>query len=232
MYRKIKTPCRVSPCPHRASAPHTICNVHRDRLRFYGHVKGRHIHRRESKPYLKLAERFWRLNASHPASVIALDEMKQLLTPGPEPRYNKRSPHYQLWRELTRLHKAGVTPERALLTCLALYMLSEEQPAVLPGDRRFQFAVARSLFFLAEYNLATSHWDHATQTLKKRAHVPGSLASEGLGKLVMGSVGVYMLKAARHILTSRYKREPSQLSQATAAVPFHQENQSPQSKEM
>ena len=165
---KINTwrPCSVAGCTKRCRWVLDVCSLHARHRTFYGKPTARRINASAWHPYLPLVRRAFRKALPPDALEAALALMARLLDPGPEPRYQHVGPtkdRYELWRELTRLadpKNAKVRPNnvgpsgdrvRALLeVAMAVWLLSKEQPAVLPDDVRLTMALSNAVFRMAK----------------------------------------------------------------------------------
>jgi hypothetical protein len=182
-------PCAVRTCPYRRNWTSQYCAAHRTRHRRYGHPLGRHVSKDEHASYRKLARRLFRRFADHPGLLAAKEVVAALLSPQQnEPRRKplRLNPHWQLWRELTRLRSEGVTPDEALETIVGVWLLSLFEPEKLPDDTRLDYAIAQAVFHLRPLEVATSRWiDSPTGGYAHNvSRQPGGLAAGLLGRRI------------------------------------------------
>jgi hypothetical protein len=113
--------------------------------------------------------------------------MTQLLVPGPERKKKRNGPgaaEYHLQVELTRLKRSNVTGRAALETAIAVWMLSLEQPAVLPDDERLTFAMAGAVLKLARYDGYTYFDNQSGKVIKFNTKHPGAGPKNLLGSRI------------------------------------------------
>jgi len=216
--RNQRLPCGVPGCPRRRTFTAALCSPHQTRIQYLGHPKAKVIKREELRPFRKVARRFLKKWAGHPATVAAIEVVGAILKPGPEPTAKplRANPRWLTWREVTRLatdrDKGPVSPAEALEVAIAVWLLAVHQPRALPNDGRpLTFALAHHLFRLRplfEY----VRWDNARgKNVKSHHRAPGTQALTYFGQRVRTALGVWFTNAVQAIGQEERRRQEKAL---------------------
>jgi len=194
-------PCSVSACYLLRRGLSIHCAAHADRQREHGHPLQLEIPKRALKPYLKMARRFLKTHAAHPATVAAIEAMRECLYASDKPpiRHKRMNngPH-NAWVELKRLEKANppIQPEEALTVVMAVWLLAVYEPRQFRSDKAVAYAIAYHVFRLRELR-AYERWDDEQQKSVRQTKAPGGQARDYLGTKIRRKLGVFLIGVER-----------------------------------
>jgi hypothetical protein len=191
----IRKPCSISGCYALRTGFSNYCTMHSSRQRENGHALQLAVEKRTLKPYLKMARRFLKVHAAHPATLAAVDAMRECLyAPDSPPIRHKKLNNgpYNTWVELKRLEKSNVRPDEALAVVIAVALLRMYEPRQFKSDKTVAYTTAQQVFRLRELG-GYETWDHDKQRSVKETKAPGSQARAYFGLKVRRKLGVYLL---------------------------------------
>jgi len=133
------------------------CARHRDNDQRYGHPLGRAIRKSETGRFSRILASFIKANRNHPALTLVFTELDTMVAEGtaraaatPNAKLAPHDWRPRLDRELSRLHRHGVTPADIFREVGTLWFYSRTYSRELPPlSRRFHFAAARAVLSLA-----------------------------------------------------------------------------------
>jgi hypothetical protein len=148
--------CELPTCDNLVHSLSRYCSFHHQRSGRYGSPTQARILRRDTQPYERIVSRLITANKDHPAIVLVVDELTEILATAARDRAgNPYTPGRQDWRgkmtrELARLHAAGLTGHDLFRTVAGLHFYSRALPRNLPpASRAFRFAIARHVLNLS-----------------------------------------------------------------------------------
>jgi hypothetical protein len=199
---KTPIPCSVSGCYSLRDGFAIYCTAHSQRQREHGHPLQPVTTKAALKPYLKMARRFLRVHASHPATMAALEVARELMHASPNTPKRQRkigNGPYNTWVELRRLADANppVQPEEVLAVVIAMALLQQYERKHFRSDKAALYATARAIYRLRELSAAKVTWDEERQRSVKETMVLGSQALSYLGQRVALKLGVFALGVVR-----------------------------------
>jgi hypothetical protein len=148
--------------------------------------------------------------------------MAHVLNPGPERRPKRNGPgaaEYHLQHELARLKSAEVTPREALEVAMAVWLLSLEQPAVLPDDLRLTKALGNAVLRIAKLR-KIEVWVNGERRITSRRPPPGEAVTL-LGTRLRENFGLLAFALERLIASDRHVRN-TELSKRKALARSYQ----------
>jgi hypothetical protein len=226
-------PCSVPGC-HALRTGYAIhCTAHSSRQRENGHPLQLSIEKRILEPYLRMARRFLKAHAVHPATLAAIETMRECLyAPDQAPVRHKRLNNgaHNTWVELKRLEKADppLYPEEALRVVIAVWLLHLYEPRRFQNDRKpLTYAIAFHVFRLRELH-GHEKWDEEKQRSIKESKAPGSQALNFLGAKIRKKLGVYLMGVERLFRDEEAAREQRARDLASLAVTPTAEEQAAQ----
>ena len=152
--------CTVDGCSRLRHGASRHCNVHHLREQRLGSPTARRVTKGQLAPYKRLAERFLKANSSHPAITQVAQELDRMLTEGAALMDARVAEGGPAWRpavkdvraktavELKRLRDKGASGLDLLRSALALHLVSQFLPHVVPRFTPvYNVALARSVLY-------------------------------------------------------------------------------------
>jgi hypothetical protein len=155
MQERRGRPCAVTDCGKPVHALSRWCSRHHQASLRYGSPLQERVLRKTTKPYDRIASRLITANRDHPALVLVISELDEMLATAARARAgNAYTPSPQDWQgkmnvDLARLHAAGLTGRDIFRTVTALHFYARAFPRSLPpSTRAYRFIIARHVLNL------------------------------------------------------------------------------------
>src|SRR6185437_11506592 len=137
--------CEVAGCQRFVNRISRYCARHRDNDQRHGHPQGRAIRKSETERFSRILAGFVKANRDHPALAVMFTELDAMMTEGaaraaatPNAKLSQNDWRPRLDRELSRLHRHGVTAADIFREVGTLWFYSRTYSRELPPlSRRF-----------------------------------------------------------------------------------------------